>query len=176
MNFCWSGLTRRSSEKALRMKCSVIGTNGMRSTQTVTTRYDLNHLHCKMTGLSFHKMQLEKMQLSKSTSKQDRQDSQFIPDAYRCALKQQKQQIRMTTTLGKVVDTVLTFACETNHSTLPLRVRHFFFAQLNSSKKILANFLRFQKNRPHESGRYHVKTKFCTSPATQFCYKKELYL
>ena len=114
------------TEKALRMKCSVIGTNGMRSAQTVTTRYDLNHLHCKMTGLSFHKMQLQKMQLSKSTSKQDRQDPQFIPDAYRCALKQQKQPIRMTTTLGKVVDTVLTFACETNHSTLPLRVRHFF--------------------------------------------------
>ena len=60
--FCWSGLTHRSSEKAPRMKCSVIGTNGMRSTQTVTTRYDLNHLHCYLTSLSFHKMQLQKGQ------------------------------------------------------------------------------------------------------------------
>ncbi len=126
--FCWSGLTHRSSEKAPRMKCFVIGTNGMRSTQTVTTRYDLNHLHCYLTSLSFHKMQLQKMQLSKSTSKQDRQDPQFIPDANRCALKQQKQPIRMTTTLGKVVDTVLTFACKTNHPTLPLGVWHFFCA------------------------------------------------
>ena len=75
---CWSGLARRSSEKAPRMKRSVIGTNGMRSTQTVTTRYDLNHLHCYLTSLSFHKMQLHKMQLSKSTSKQDRRDPQFI--------------------------------------------------------------------------------------------------
>ena len=123
---CWSGLARRSSEKAPRMKRSVIGTNGMRSTQTVTTRYDLNHLHCYLKSLSFHEKQLQKMQLSKSTSKQDRRHPQFTPDAYRCALKQQKQPIRMTTTLGKVVDTVLTFACETNHSTLPLRVRHFF--------------------------------------------------